>query len=333
MAISYSRALDSAWRRMGDLLFRPFNLARWFVIGFTAWLASFLDSGSSGGGAQRLIEGDNDTGLDGWQDHIVDTVEQIMAEAWLVVLVAVLVVVGILVGIALTWLGSRGQFMLLDNLVHRRAEVGRPWREYAAQGDSLFLWQIVYSILVFLLVAVPAALGIFWAVGLIALDKAWLTLPFFIAAGVVAFIVIVTLIYIEFFLLHIIVPIMYRYRCGTVAAWGRFRQAFGRQPGHLVLFGLLQLGDALVAAAILVVVSLATCCVGLLLILLPYIGSVLTLPVTAFQRYLDLEFVAMLDADWSLPGPTVSGEVQGDGAVVRPEDIGPDTGGPQPGPE
>ena len=332
MGISYSRALGGAWRRMGDLLFRPFDLGRWFVIGFTAWLASFLDSGSSGGSIRQILDVDDDAAFEGWRDHAVDTAEHVMAEAWLMILVGVLVVLGILLWLVMTWLGSRGQFMLLDNVVHRRSEVGRPWGELGPQGDSLFLWQIAYSIVVFFLVMVPAVIGAFWAMGMVALDAAWLTLPFFVVAGIIGFMVIVILVYIEFFLLHVIVPVMYRYRCTTTAAWGHFRRVFDRQPGHLVLFGLLQLGVAMVAMAVLVVIGLATCCVGLVLFVLPFIGAVVTLPVPIFQRYLDLEFLAMLEPDWNLLDGE-SGDIEGDGTVVRTEDFGPDPGGPQPQPE
>ena len=39
---------------------------------------------------------------------------------------------------------------------------------------------------------VPAIVAAFWAIGMVALDAAWLTLPFFIVAGIVGFMVIVT---------------------------------------------------------------------------------------------------------------------------------------------
>lgn len=50
MQISYSRPLSQAWAQMTGLLFRPFDLGRWFVLGFTAFLAGLVggDGADSG---------------------------------------------------------------------------------------------------------------------------------------------------------------------------------------------------------------------------------------------------------------------------------------------
>ena len=42
--------VSRAWQRMVTLLFRPFALATWFGLGFTAWLATLGQGGGSGGG-------------------------------------------------------------------------------------------------------------------------------------------------------------------------------------------------------------------------------------------------------------------------------------------
>ncbi|RKZ19511.1 hypothetical protein DRQ50_01935 [bacterium] len=336
MTLSYSRALGGAWQRMKRLLFNPWDAGRWFVLGFTAWLADFLSSAGGGNGALKwLFNDDNDRlNLSDWSYEAGDTIREIMAQAWLVGLVAVLVLVGVVVGLALLWVGSRGQFMFLDNLVHRRTEVTAPWHRYGPQGDSLFLWQIVFSIVATVVLGALALAGMLWGSALLAMDGA--ALPFFLITGIVVFVMIVTLLYVEFFLLHAVVPIMYRHRCGVLEGWRRFGAVFSRQPGHLVLFGLLQLGVGMVGAAVLMVAGLATCCVGLALMAIPYLGTVVILPLPVFQRYLDLEFLARLEPDWNLLAgdeTTESGDLEGDGTVVRTEDLGPDAGAEQPGPQ
>ena len=50
MNISYSKPLSSAWLRMKILLFRPFDIGLWFVLGFSAFLASLAEGFGSGGG-------------------------------------------------------------------------------------------------------------------------------------------------------------------------------------------------------------------------------------------------------------------------------------------
>ncbi len=44
--INFTRAFDSAWERMSIILFRPFDLGKWFVIGFGAFLAGLLSGGN-----------------------------------------------------------------------------------------------------------------------------------------------------------------------------------------------------------------------------------------------------------------------------------------------
>ena len=36
--INFTQAFDLAWERMLVILFRPFDLGKWFVIGFSAFL-------------------------------------------------------------------------------------------------------------------------------------------------------------------------------------------------------------------------------------------------------------------------------------------------------
>jgi hypothetical protein len=47
--VSVIDPISPAIQRVKDILFKPFNLGKWFVIGFCAWLA-YLGSGGGGGG-------------------------------------------------------------------------------------------------------------------------------------------------------------------------------------------------------------------------------------------------------------------------------------------
>ena len=52
--ISYSEPLKRAYGHMVEMLFRPFDLGRWFVIGFSGWLAQFLGCSGGGGSGANL---------------------------------------------------------------------------------------------------------------------------------------------------------------------------------------------------------------------------------------------------------------------------------------
>jgi len=129
------------------------------------------------------------------------------------------------------------------------------------------------------------------------------TLPTILAvilAGTVFFILIVTLIFIEFFLMSFVVPIMYKENLSTTQGWNRFLELFRQHPGSFVLYGLLYAGFMIVGTMLYGIAGLLTCCVGLLLIALPYIGTVVTLPLYVTARFFDLEFLRQFGPEYDL---------------------------------
>jgi len=341
MNISYSRPLELGWQRMKRALFQPFDLGRWMVLGFTAWLAQLADGGSGGSGGQDGLNLRHE-----WDD---DGVRESFGGAWSwltdivgspvgVVLVALVAVTFLVIVALILWISSRGRFMFLDNLVHGRTEVTHPWREFQAEGDSLFLWRVVYTIIVllvigtliggFLLLVVPAAA---WD-----LHGSWGLLAA-IGLGMTLFVVIVVLAYIEYFLQQFVVPIMHKHRVGTTEAWGIFLPVLRTHPGPFVLFGLFYLAIIIGLSIAYAIAGVLTCCLGLLLLALPYLGAVVTLPMSVLGRFMNLEFLAQFGDDFNLlsplpdpnlPQPTGpgSGDFDADGTMVRTENVSEDAG-------
>lgn len=68
-----------------------------------------------------------------------------MSHPFWIGLIIFVIVIGIIVGILLTWLSSRGKFMFLDNVVTDRAEVVKPWSQYKRLVNSLFLWRLGFA--------------------------------------------------------------------------------------------------------------------------------------------------------------------------------------------
>lgn len=339
MPISYSQPIHAAWSRMTRLLLRPFDVGLWLVLGFTAWLASFVEEGGQHSWFQfrEELEGLDDAGIRHWPREVIDATGGLLAEPWTALLVFVLLFAAIALALALAWVGSRGQFLFLDNLVHRRAQVAGPWREYRAQGDSLFLWQVVYGLVVLAVVAILIACVIGGAAALHGIGApSALTILYFVFLGTLGFVVVVALVAVDFFLLHLVVPIMYRRRIGCLAAWSAFGEVFRAHPGHCVLYGLLNLGITVLAAVVILTAGLMTCCVGLLLLVVPYVGTVLTLPLPVFVRYLDLEWLGQFGPEFAVLGAfeeSGSGEFERDGTVVGSEDVGEDARADEPRPE
>ncbi len=57
--IGVTEAIEPAYERVKQMLFKPFNLTKWITIGFCAWLAGFGESGGGGGGFNGYTGGDH----------------------------------------------------------------------------------------------------------------------------------------------------------------------------------------------------------------------------------------------------------------------------------
>src|SRR5262249_18422489 len=97
-----------------------------------------------------------------------------------------------------------------------------------------------------------------------------------------------------------VVPIMYRHDLSATAAWSRLLGLMGENVPSFGLFLLFVFGLLVLVGLGIVAVGLLTCCVGFLLLILPYVGSVLLLPVTLTLRALSLEFLAQFGPEWSV---------------------------------
>lgn len=298
MAISYSRPLSQAFARMKKALFQPFNINKWFRIGFTAWLAGFTECNGNGSGS-----GNNSSRSD-WDEFF--NFPQTAWE-WLIdnPLWANLILVGLvflfLFITFIIWVSSRGKFMFLHNVVHDTDEISKPWHEYKKEGNSLFFFQFFYgwfafiAFMAFLVYCFLSAknlyfgnfpgIAVFWSVALMVV----IFIAYLVVFG-----------YISLFLKDFVVPLMYKYRIGIVKAWGRFFQIFVRRFISFVLYGLFIFILGVGVGIGIVLFALLTCCIGLLLIAIPYIGAVLLLPVTYTFRAYSLEFFAQFGEEYNL---------------------------------
>jgi len=341
VTISFTTPLGRAWQRMKFFLLHPFDAGRWFAVGFSVFLAGL---GNGGGGPSsiiniqdRLWEKDQV-----WQPqrHLSGLTENLAGNAGLILLIGFLVLAGLVLWILFLWLSSRGRFMFLDNLVGDHGHIQEPWRSFAALGDSLFKWRLVFNLacLVVFSLAVGLLLLLFLPLGLLDHGEA-VALPLAVLAGSLVLALVVTVVYIEFFLDHFIVPIMYRHRIGTNEAWQRFRVIFNSNPGSLAAYGLFYLLVSAIGTIVLLAGGTLACCVGLLLLMLPYIGSVVGLPLPVTLHFWDLEFLGQFGAEYRLLGPLPAdpdhGSIysDGDGTVIGAEDVSQDAGGDQAGPE
>lgn len=311
----FSDPCNSAYQRMKTILFRPFNAGKWFVLGFSAWLATLGEGGGGGGSSYQgnAPSSGTESGEDGesaeYQGLIAEfeeasstAMQWIQENPW-VIGVAILAILFILaLMILFCWLSSRGKFMFLDNVVHNRAEVKLPWSEYRAEGNSLFRWAICFHIVTaVVLLALLAGTG-FWLFSQFSEAETFTGSMVItgISATVVFLLILLIIGYIWTLLTHFVVPQMYKHRITALAAWRNVMSLQRERAGALFVFFILQFLLGLASLLIILAFGLATCCVGLLAMAIPYLGAVITLPISVFFCALGPEFSRQFGSKFDL---------------------------------
>lgn len=284
--ISVIDPISPAIERVNLILFKPFNLKKWFVIGFCAWLA-YLGQGGGGGGGGGHGGGrggrapDVQEAFGQAKEFVLDNLQ------WIAPLFVVGVILGIILWLVFTWLSSRGKFMFLHCVAQNKAEIKVPWRKYRRQGNSLFLFRVVVGLISFVVFALIIGVIVFLGFFLFASR----TQPH--ALGIITLILLSLLIIvpvaIAFALLlkftnDFVVPIMYLRASTCTDAWRQFWTLLTSNKGRFTLYILFQIVIAIAIGAIVLAVVCITCCCAGCILAIPYIGTVLMLPVFVFKR-------------------------------------------------
>lgn len=303
MNIEYFEPLSRAWSRMKIALFKPFDITKWFVIGFSAFLAGLTDGngGSGGNGTSRVS---NDVSFREFIEFPNTAWEWLMDHPGWFIAIGSIVVVLIAVGITFTWLSSRGNFMFLDNVAQDKAEIAKPWKQYKTEGNSLFLWRLAFGLICFTLF-IMFFIFFFTTGALIYRESLYrhVPVPFLVGMGLLFFFMLIIIGYISMFLKSFVVPIMYKNNIKTTQAWSRFLSLFGKHAFHFILFGIFVFFLTIMFVLLIIVAGLLTCCIGIILFIIPYIGTVVTLPVWYTLRAFSLEYLAQFGPEYDVFPP------------------------------
>ena len=298
MKIDFLEPLSKAVQLMKKALFRPFDVGKWFAVGFTAFLAGLLDYGGGNGTQAIFDENDHD------DERFFELPDIIMR--WIednpewVALIIVGIILLIAVFILLTWLSSRGKFMFLDNVVHDRALVVKPWEDNKELGNSLFLWRLTYGFIV--LVVFLALIGYFFSslYDMYTYDAIAENVMTLVGFGLLLLAMIITTAYISLFLNDFVVPIMYKQSIKSMPAWGEFISLFSQHAGYFVLYGLLIFVLSILVFISVIILGVFTCCIGFIFLVLPYISSVVLLPISYTYRAFSVQFLEQFGPDFIL---------------------------------
>ena len=297
--------IGSAWRRAWDgterRLFRPFEFRTWLWLGFSAWLTGLLKQGYNlqvPGGWREDAGGAVTEGAERLGRWVLDHLGCVLAVAIpLVLLLLVYVVV-------LSYLRARAEFVFLDQAVGGHLRFDVPWHAYAREGKSLFLWRWGLLGVTFVTGLALVGLGILlWLparegldTGLAVAARIALTAPIILLFTLA----VLACVLADFFLKHFVVPIMAKHHLTATAAWRRFLPLLRANAGGFALYAIVTLAVWLAVGMAVLFAGCMTCCIGFVLLAIPWLGTLPLLPALLFFRLLSVHYLAQLGPEYDL---------------------------------
>jgi len=282
--IEIFRPFGEAFELMKKILFQPFDLKKWLVIGFATWLANL----GCGGGSFNY-------GYDRHED--MQKVNQALSQiphSLLVTGICVLVCFVLVLIVLFAWLRARGCFMFIDCIAKNRGAIAEPWRDFRNEGNSYFLFSLLvgFAFLIFAaLLSFPFMLPIIRGVTFLHIHDLYLI------STIVAWAFVLILLVLAWSLIaNFMVPVMYRQRCRALKAFGIVVRLIAAYPGEILLYCLFLIVLVFATAIVACVATCATCCIAAI----PYVGTVILLPVFVLLRSFSLLFLRQFGSDYDV---------------------------------
>ena len=282
--IEIFKPFGEAFELMKKILFQPFDLKKWLVVGFTAWLASL----GAGAGGNFNYPSKHD------EMHKVNEAISQIPHPILVGAIVLLVVLVLVLVVLCAWLRARGGFMFVDCIVKNRGAVAEPWREFRRQGNSYFLFSLLvgFGLLLFVgLLSLPLVLAA------IKDDNFLRTHNVYLISAIAGWILVTILFILAWALVtSFMVPIMYRQRCRAAEGFATAARLIAAYPGEILLYCLFWIVLALGSAMVGCIAACATCCIAAI----PYVGTVILLPLFVLLRSFSLLFIRQFGPDYDV---------------------------------
>ena len=310
--VSVIEPISPAIERVRTVLFRPFDLGKWFVIGFSAWLAQLGSGGSGNGGGGGGNGGGGPRRLSDVPDEARHAFEQAKDYVtvnlhWIVPVTIFVLVLIVAVVLLVTWLSSRVLFTFLYCVAQNKGEFWNPWRQLGPLGNSLFAFRIALGIIGFLTGVTFLALG--GVVGFVAYQTIGFTVFSILGIVMCGLLFLASLIVfgtIGMFTTDFVVPIMYQHTLRCTQGWKVLLEVLGHNQGRFVLYLLFKIVIG-VAIGTIAIMMMCFCCIACCLFMIPYIGTVLLLPLIVFKRSYSLYYLAQYGPEFNVfpPEPEV----------------------------
>src|SRR4030095_13070334 len=234
LKIEIFKPFGEAFELMKKILFQPFDLKQWLVIGFAAWLANL--GGGGGGNFNYPNNGREDA------HKLNETIGQI-PQPVLITGICVLICLVLLLIVLFAWLRARGRFLLIDCIVKNRGAIAEPWRDFRKEGNSYFLFSllVVFGLLVF-----AGLLSLPLVIPAIQNDDFLRNHDVYLISALAAWILVMIFFVLAWALItSFMIPIMYRQRCGAWQAFTLVIRLIAAHGGEILLYCLFWIVFAL----------------------------------------------------------------------------------------
>jgi len=264
VAISAIDTVSLAFRHTKQQLLQPFRFGQWVRLAIVGLLAGELGSGGSN---LRSSLGKGSGPLPPGFPHIDPAI--------LGAIIALLIVIGLVFFLVMTYISSVMRFILFDSVLSKYCRIGEGWSRRQGPGFKLFLWHLGFGLIVLcgvvVLVGLPVAFAYF---------NGWFSAPRahmqgLILGGLAVFcagmLLVVTVVVIHVFTKDFVVPQMALEGIGPIEAWSRLWPMLQAEKGDYAVYAIVKVVLAIVAA---IIVGIATAIIGVI-VALPAIGMML----------------------------------------------------------
>ena len=198
--------------------------------------------------------------------------------------------------------------MFVHCIAGNKAEVMVPWKKFSRHGNSLFLFRIVLALINILAIGLPVLLIIITGIAISSAGPGPASVSGLIVAILACIFIAILFSLIAKFTKDFVVPIMLLQTSSTLAGWRQLLALIGCNKARMALYILLQIVISIVIGIISMTIFLIGCCCCCIsvLLLVPYIGTVILLPLVAFARAYSLFYLRQFGPQFDVFGGQAS---------------------------
>jgi hypothetical protein len=266
LPISATDTITLAFRHTKRQLIEPFRFGQWTRLALVGLLAGEMGSNSGINVPSSFPH------QSGSSRHFVQDVLPKIDPVLLASLITILVIAALAFGILMMYISSVMRFILFDSILAKECRIRQRWERRQGPGWRLFLWQLGFTAVTLLAMAI-----LFGIPASIAYSLGWFTSPHnhlvgLIVGGIILFFVLV-IFFVAVALVHVftkdfVVPQMALEGIGAVEGWRRLLQMMETEKGGYAGYIGMKIVLAIGAGIVIGIASIAV----VFLLLIPVIA-------------------------------------------------------------